>query len=313
MLARQISRLRRVAVGLLRPSSRPAYLARIRARGRREAPYARVPRRADGDSSACRICLFSPVEVVDVEERKRPQRVLTFEICPSCGHVANPDNTFDYRGYRSADEMTPGPRIGTEERPGREFHMAQMAAEILGRTGLHVLVFGAGRSLDNHHIERLDPVASVTIADIMQVRDDAPFVQADQAAPRRYPVVVASEVVEHFLDPRADMPHLFSFVEDDGLLVCSTNIMDGTDVTSLRYPFYRGHVSLYSPRSFGILAREHGYLVDFRLPLVATGFAGRQKRYVLLTRSTTVMARTAEYFGRHAFAPSDAAHPGKRG
>jgi hypothetical protein len=246
---------------------------------------------------------------VVVQKRDDPARRLTLLECPSCGHVANPGNTFDYRGYQSMEEMTPGPRVGTDEHQGREFHMAAMAVEILARGRLDVLVFGAGRSLDNRHIEGLAGVGTVTIADIMQVRDDAPFIRADAPAPRRYEVVVASEVIEHFLDPRTDLAHLLSFVDDDGLLVCSTNIMNGSDVANQKYPFFRGHVSLFSPGSLVILARENGCWVDFRLPIAATGFAGLHKRYVLMGRSPDVMARTAEYFGRHAFAPSDPAHP----
>lgn len=256
------------------------------------------------------ICGTDPVDRVAVQKRDDPGRRLVLLECRFCGHVANPGNTFDYRGYQSMEEMTPGPRVGTEQQQGREFHMAAMAVEILGPKDLDVLVFGAGRSLDNRHIEGLAGVGSVTIADIMQVRDDAPFIKADDPAPRRYGVVVASEVIEHFLDPRADLAHLLSFVDDDGLLVCSTNIMNGSDVATQKYPFFRGHVSLYSPGSLGILARENGCHVDFRLPIAATGFAGLHKRYVLLSRSTDVMARTAAYFGRHAYAPSDPAHPG---
>ena len=46
-----------------------------------------------------------------------------------------------------------------------------------------------------------------------------------------------------------------------------------------------------------------GFYVDFRFP---DGLA-RRKRYVLFTRSLTVLASTADYFGRVPLAPSEAA------
>ena len=53
------------------------------------------------------------------------------------------------------------------------------------------------------------------------------------------------------------------------------------------------------------LAEENGYLVDFRVPLAATGYAGPRKRYVLLTQSTAVIVATARYFGSRRYAPSE--------
>jgi hypothetical protein len=226
-------------------------------------------------------------------------------VCPACGHVANPGNTMDYRAYRAIDELALDARVGTADRQGREFNMAEMAVAILQRPDLDVLIFGAGRSLDNRHIENLDGVRNVVISDIMRLREDGAFIEADQPAPRRFAVVIASEVVEHFLHPRVDLPHLLSFVDDGGLLVCSTNILDGTDVTKQFYVYIPGHTSLYSAHSLSLLARENGYLIDFRLPMVATGYAGLRKRYVLMTRSPDVMAAIAEYFGSHAYAPSE--------
>lgn len=87
--------------------------------------------------------------------------------------------------------------------------------------------------------------------------------------------------------------------------MCSTNIMDGSEIAGQSYPFCRGHVSLYSPRSLGMLARENVYRFDFRLPRVATGYGGRRRRFALLSKSPEVMLATAEYFGSHPFAPSD--------
>ena len=168
-------------------------------------------------------------------------------VCGVCGHVGNPENLYDYRAYEHLDDLTKAARTGTPERPGREFHMARMAIDILDRDDLEVLIFGAGRSFDNHHIAALPQVRHVAIADVMQLRDDAEFIDANLPAPRRFAIVVASEVVEHFLDPRPDFADLLGYLEPDGLLVLSTNLYDGGRLASQAYIFVGGHTSYYTP------------------------------------------------------------------
>jgi hypothetical protein len=296
-------RLWRVATGLLRPSTRAAYLdalrRRITAGGR---PSAIDP---------CAICGSETLAETIEHSDSRPERPIRFpvRICTVCGFLANPENTSDYRRYESIEKLPMRVRIGTEERQGREYHMARMGAAILGRRGLDVLIYGAGRSLDNHHIAALPAVRSVVIGDIMRIREDAEFIDITHAARRRFTLVVASEVIEHFLEPRRDFRQLFSFVERGGLLVCSSTLYDGSDLAHQTYPYIRGHTSFFTPRSLGVIARDHGLFVDFRVPKVATGYAGRRKRYVLFTSSSRVIAATAEYFGRHIYAPSEPPWP----
>ena len=181
--------------------------------------------------------------------------------------------------------------------------MARMALQILGRRGAQdVLVYGAGRSLDNLHIQRLPRVGTVAIADIMRVRDDAPFVDVKDPGTQRFAVVVASEVIEHFRDPWSDFATLLGLVTPQGLLVCGTNIHDGRpNLERDRYIYYRDHTSYYSVASIRRIATAMGFHVDFRLP---DGLA-RRKRYVLFTRSPEVLDRIADYFGRVPLAPTE--------
>jgi SAM-dependent methyltransferase len=139
----------------------------------------------------------------------------------------------------------------------------------------------------------------------MHLRDDAEFIDANLPAPRRFAVVVASEVVEHFLDPRKDFASFFDYVEPDGLLVCSTNLYDGGDLSRQAYLFYRGHVSYYTPESLARIARENDQFLDLRVPFVATGYAGQRKRYLLFTRSPAVVEAISRYFSERPYAPSD--------
>jgi SAM-dependent methyltransferase len=268
-------------------------------------------------SEPCVVCLAPSARVTTVRFAKaRPENSVAcrFRVCGACGHVGNPENVHDYRLFSTPDALPMRARVGTMERPGREFHMARMATEIIGRPGLDVLVFGAGRSLDNHHIERLDDVRTVSITDIMRIRDDAAFIDADDPAVGPFDVVIASEVVEHFTDPRSDFARLFRLVKPDGVLVCSTNVFAGRGLERHRYPFIPGHTSYYTEGSLEVIAGMFGYHVDLRVPLVATGYAGRRKRYVLFTKSDGIRASIERYFAHREYAPSEDPWPdGERG
>lgn len=235
-------------------------------------------------------------------DRKRRLAAVT---CRRCGHVALPGNLHDYTRSQSTADLGLKPRVGTEEVPGREFGMAQLGVASLHRSDLDVLVYGAGRSLDNLHIARLPEVANVAIGDVVLVRDETDFVDITKSATRTFDLVIAAEVIEHFVLPRDEFPRLFGFVAPSGLLICSTNIFDGGALEKQDYIFGRGHVSYYTPESLRLLAETNGFHIDFRVPVAATGDAGPRKRYVVFSRSPQVMAAISDYFGRTMFAPSE--------
>jgi len=239
-------------------------------------------------------------------------KVCEMHVCSNCGFVRNLTNSKSkYEGKASLDEIPGGSgiRTGTHQRPGREFHMAKMAVDILGHDDVEVLVYGAGRSFDNYHIERLKQVRGVAIGDIINLRDDAEFVDANNPASRRFPIVIASEVVEHFREPREDFLKLFRLVERHGLLVCGTNIYNGGNLSRDPYIFFQDHTAYYTPSSLYRIARDAGYHIDFRAP----GLSRMRKKYVLLTKSRQVLDRAACYFGDRMFAPSEVEfHPPRK-
>ncbi|MEV7398373.1 methyltransferase domain-containing protein [Aeromicrobium sp. NPDC092404] len=250
----------------------------------------------------CLVCgsRRSRTQVVD-----RKRRSYEIRICQRCLYVSNFTNTVDYTAFESVDSFRLSPRVGTEEHQGREFHMAEMGAEILGRQGLTVMVFGAGRSLDYRHIAKLPAVERVVMSDVVDLGIDADFINIANGTSERFDLIIACEVVEHFTDPRTEFPRLFKLLTKNGLLVCSTNIYDGRNVKNHRYLYSRGHTSYYSPKAIGVIARRSRMRHDFRVPEIATGSAGPRKRYVLFTRSRANSRRIVEYFGRHAYAPSE--------
>ncbi|GAA4721806.1 methyltransferase domain-containing protein [Nocardioides conyzicola] len=268
------------------------------------------PRRPPGPrgpapAGRCLVCHSPRVRRQEVAFVDDPELRKTVNACRRCGYVAIDELPNDlYRGKSSVDELPPPTsRMGTEDRTGREFEMARMALDILGRRKPQdVLVYGAGRSLDNLHIQRLPGVGEVAIADIMKVRDDAPFVDPNEPGARRFPIVIASEVVEHFRDPWPDFATMARVVGPRGLLVCGTNVHSGRPrLQRHRYLFYPDHTSYYSAESLRQIATRLGFHIDFRLP---EGL-GTRKRYVLLSRSPEVLARAATYFGRVGLAPSE--------
>lgn len=254
-------------------------------------------------TEGCLVCSAPRVRRRSVTSKADATKVRDVTVCQDCGFVGIAElPVVRYRDKTSMDQLPGGGlRIGTTDRPGREFQMGRMAVDILGRDGLDLLVYGAGRSLDNHHLAALDAVHEVAIGDIMKVRDDAPFHDANQPATRTFDVVIASEVIEHFRTPRPDFARLFEFVGPEGLLVCGTSIKDSNALAGQPYIFYPDHTSYYSPRSLQIISRDHGFHIDFRTPQDG----GVRKRYVMFSRSRDVMEQIALYFGVHRLAPSE--------
>ena len=181
--------------------------------------------------------------------------------------------------------------------------MARMAVRALDRSQVDVMIYGIGRSLDNLHIQRLPRVGTVAIGDIVHLRDDAEFHDVNEKARKRFTVVVASEVVEHFRSPQADFAKLFGFVARDGLLICATNVYRGGDLTQDRYPFWPDHTSYYTGEALVEIARRGRFAVDFRTPRIAWPIG--RKRFAFFSRSPEVMQRVALHFASHTLAPSE--------
>ena len=291
----------RIVKGLSSPASRGRYVAEARKR--------LSERGSAKGRDRCLVCRSPELRHETVRSTRKKGRECKVSICRRCGYINNPENTRDYRAMENLDALPQCTRAGTHDRPGREYHMAKMAVDILARQDLEVLVYGAGRSLDNHHIATLPEVRHVAIGDIMKVRDDAEFIDANEPAPRRFPVIIASEVIEHFRDPREDFAKLFKLVERDGLIVCGTNIYAGGRLADDAYLFFSDHTSYYTPQALRTIASAAGLHIDFRTPIVGEKM---RKRYVLFTRSAKVLEDVACYFGTQVYAPSEARRPPKR-
>jgi len=227
--------------------------------------------------------------------------------CRTCGMLRFPENTGTYKeqlSLGSRELALKELRNANEQRPGREFHMAQMAIEILGRPDAHVSFFGAGLNTDWKWLQRVHPKSRSTLVDLENMQDAAHFEHITQASPAD--IVIASEVIEHFEEPLAHFETLLRLVKDDGLLVCSTNVYDGTDISRHEYPFVHGHVSYWTPNALACVGRKTGYFVDFRTPKIAMSRGGPRKKYILFYRDVETTYKVGTYFGTQMFAPSEA-------
>ena len=296
------ARAARVARGLLDPEQRPRYVAAARQR----ADWAKnlVYPGSDG-APRCMVCRSRRVSSQQATFTGSPAKSFRVTVCRKCGYVANPENFNDYTVYQSLEQFPVSARVGTLERPGREWHMAKMGLDILGENKVDILIVGPGRSMDYRHIEKLPGVRRVAIGDIMQLHDVPDFVNLLEDKDQRFDLVLASEVIEHFTDPARDFPGLFRMLRKRGILICSTNVWDGGNLNKHAYLYIKGHTSYYSAQTLSLIARENQMFVDFRLPVNATTFAGPRKRYVLFTKSADRMRDISLYFGRHPYAPSE--------
>lgn len=237
----------------------------------------------------------------------RDGRMMTAVCCLVCRYASFPDNHRDYSAATNATGLGggTGARMGTWEEPGREFGMGKLGLQVLARPNASVLVYGAGQSIDNHHIAKLPRAGRVAIGDLVHLRHDAEFINTTELGTDPFDVVVASEVLEHFPDPHRNFANLFSYVKDDGIIVAGTNIRDYLPMTKVMYMWVGGHVSYWSPQALRLIARENEMYLDFRVPRCASGRAGPRKRYVLFSRSRDVMDSVADWFGSHMYAPSE--------
>jgi len=271
-----------------------------------------APAPLEPDRPHCPACRSAAVQAETVACSLPQLSELSFRFltCGDCGFIANPDNRHDYTDAGFDAPSTPGQnaRTGDGLRPGREFRMAEMAADILARytpdrVG-NLVVYGAGLSRDHTLIARDLPFDRVALCDMANFQQAEDFVPHD-ARGQAFNVVIASEVIEHFVDLEVDFANLFAKARHDGLIVASTNLADGAPLHRLSYPFSLGHTAYHSGRSLQAVCRRFGMRVDFRTPFNATRGAGPRKRYVLFYRDPQMGEAVAQYFADHHLAPSE--------
>ena len=194
--------------------------------------------------TACRLCHHDALPFVHVDG-------IAYFACPSCGlrfmdaaHLPTPDheknhydsheNQIDDDGYRTFLSRLADPLMATLSRPST------------------ILDFGAGPG----------PALAAMMADHghdVSIYD--PFYRDDRSVlDRSYDVVTATEVIEHFHDPRAMFDQLHHLVNDGGILAVMTMVQDD-DAAFANWHYRRDptHVAFYRIETFEWIAAHYGY------------------------------------------------------
>ncbi len=258
-------------------------------------------------ADSCVIC-HKPVIEEQVVCRVQPYQGKQMRAirCLDCGFLRFPENVGSFAEQlcsNESEEMYKELRNGNAARPGREFHMAGMGIEILNRNGVEVSFFGAGMNIDYQWVERIYPGTRTKLVDLENMQNASNFELLENATPSD--VVVASEVIEHFDQPRENFETLFRLVKENGILICGTNLYDGGDVTLYNYPFVVGHSAHWTAMALMHVATEAGFFIDFRTPAIAARRAGPHKKYILFYRDTAALLGISLFFGRNMYAPSE--------
>jgi hypothetical protein len=180
-------------------------------------------------------------------------------LCPRCGYVEIPDLE---------------PAVAPARAAGRrgEAALTRLAAEVLGKDDLSVLVARAGTDRDEAQLRGLAGVARV---DIASVGDPPGCVEQNGG----YDVVVAVDVGQ-FRDPHVEFGRLFGRLREGGVLVCSTRIYRSGDLNRHRYRFVPGCASYYSAAALRRIAAAHQMTADIVVP-PGSATRGRRRRHVV--------------------------------
>ena len=255
----------------------------------------------------CKICDHATIDRV-ITSRAKNSKGITLKCfeCPICGYVNLPDNIETYDDYISGNEhhkITAQKRNGNEFRPGREYYMAVTGTEIMGQKNLEISFFGSGYNIDHMWYKKSHPQSKVKLVDLENYQNFDNYEHPEKCSPSD--LVIASEVIEHFSDPEHDFKNLFNSVKTDGLIICSTNINDGSELADHDYPFAAGHCSYWSPYSLVKIASQFGFFIDFRTPEIAVKRAGKRKKYVFFFKDVSIMLRIGTYFAVNMYAESE--------
>lgn len=261
------------------------------------------------ETEKCIICESNKIYKKKIQSQLS-EKTFDFLFCNSCDLVRNPKNQHIYTKLKFTEGSIPGnkKRVGDGVTPGREFRMVETALNILNNANRNddktALIFGAGLSKDHELIRKNIIIKNIKITDIENFQSSEHYTSIHSK--EKFDIVIASEVIEHFEDPINDMKNLLSKIKPDGIVIASTNIHDGSEISRLVYPFSPGHVMYYSGRSLITLAKKLGYKVDFRLPKISQNkLGGPRKRYVIFYKNIEVEELIIEYFSKNCFALSE--------
>jgi hypothetical protein len=228
--------------------------------------------------------------------------------CPNCLFISFPENTAKYMSVLSKNSFEKelrDSRNSNDQRPGREFYMVKMAVDILEKHDeeFSISFFGAGNNKDHVWIEKEYPKSIQKLVDLTNIQNSSKYENILEAT--QSDIVVASEVIEHFTDHSTHFENLIKLMSNDGIIICSTNIYDGSEIEQHIYPFVPGHTSYWSHPALIHIAKKHDLLLHIGTPLVSKTRGGPRKKYVIFCRSKKVYYNLSLYLCKNKFCPSE--------
>lgn len=242
----------------------------------------------------CPVCgspsneLIINVPFIDEEHVVGEQRLF---VCSHCFFINFPSNTTKKLDFAY---NAPGHRAGSLTKPGRETFYFEAIQKFIfpDKKNLSVCIYGAGLSYDHVHIRNHHNVSEVKITDLENYQKSDFFVDSPV---KKFDLVIASEVAEHFENPQENFKHLLSFVSDSGLILVGTNIhVPNSKLNKLSYPFAKGHCAYWSPEALELLTSRHGYKLFF----MNTTFGGPKKRAIFIFKNEDILKRLVRLTGK---------------
>lgn len=222
------------------------------------------------------------LSVEDTRPRFIQHRTLDFLVCTRCGYSFAPQNYYD---YPLGGHGTPQPTgmASTETRaPGREYFMALDAMGILGKDPVSIGIIGAGYSPDHILIRKLPGVTECLIIDLKNFQNSEYFLSF--STDKKFDILIACEVVEHFMDPRQEFSDCFRLLKTSGLFLASTSLKTSPDFSHIVYPFLSGHTSYYTQQALRCLATMNEMFISFGTPRLGSQLL-MDKSLLCFTRS----------------------------
>jgi len=153
-----------------------------------------------------------------------------------------------------------------------EMFLARFCAEKLGSQSILLYGTGATRAFRALRNEGFCVYGCDVSRDVIAFRQKEfgadKFFHADTASQRQYDAVIATEVIEHFFDPMAELAKIFRLCRPDGVFCGSTGFSSNGEVYDGGHGYMaaRPHAIYWSEKSLARAFDENGWrLHTFRL------------------------------------------------
>lgn len=152
----------------------------------------------------------------------------------------------------------------------REYFLVKMLYEDLGKRSF--LLFGTGntKTFENLQQEKIDVNGCDISKDVVSYKkqlygEESFYLPEEIPEPKKYDVIVAVEVFEHFVQPKTSLNLLIKHLEKGGIICGTTNFYDGCSIEDNNNPGYmsiKSHVAYWNHKSLSKGVEKYGLVVS---------------------------------------------------